>query len=121
MSKSLLQSPKNALRFFIDVLGLIETARRGQSVYLRAWRNFFHHDLVLTEGKGPGLGHIGWRTAGAEALETAVSRLKKCGAGIGWREGEPGRPRGYRYEAGADTSTKYFGRLNDGLHRRNSR
>ena len=91
--------PNESLRFFVDVLGLIETARRGQSVYLRAWRNFFHHDLVLTEGREPGLGHIGWRAAGPQALETAVSRLTQCGAGIGWHEGEPGRARGFRYRS----------------------
>jgi catechol 2,3-dioxygenase len=91
--------PDESLRFFVDVLGLIETARTGRSVYLRGWRNFFHHDLVLTEGREPGLGHVGWRSAGAKALETAVSRFEKNGAGIGWHEGEPGRPRGYRYRS----------------------
>src|SRR5262245_46952162 len=64
--------------------------------YLRAWRNFFHHDLVLTEGETPALGHIGWRSAGEAALETAVARLERAGAGLGWHIGEPGRPRGYR-------------------------
>jgi catechol 2,3-dioxygenase-like lactoylglutathione lyase family enzyme len=52
-------------RFFVDVMGLIETARRNRSIYLRGWRNFFHHDLVLSEGREPALGHIGWRSAGA--------------------------------------------------------
>ena len=91
--------PQESLRFFVDILGMIETARRGQSVYLRAWRNFFHHDIVLTEGPQPGLRHIGWRSAGPEALETAVARLEKAGCGLGWHEGEPGRTRGYRYRS----------------------
>lgn len=91
--------PDESLRFFVDVMGMVESARRGQSVYLRAWRNFFHHDLVLTEGSRPGLRHIGWRSAGPKALETAISRLERSGCGLGWHEGEPGRPRGYRYRS----------------------
>ena len=86
-------------QFFIEVMGLLETARTQSSIYLRAWRNFFHHDLVLTEGETPALGHIGWRSAGEAALETAVARLEKAGAGLGWHVGEPGRPRGYRYRS----------------------
>jgi catechol 2,3-dioxygenase len=86
-------------QFFIEVMGLLETARTQSSIYLRAWRNFFHHDLVLTEGETPALGHVGWRSAGEAALETAVARLEKAGAGLGWHIGEPGRPRGYRYRS----------------------
>jgi len=94
-----LLTPKidKSLRFFTEILGLTETARKGRSVYLRAWRNFFHHDLVLTEGDQPRLGHIGWRAAGADALKTAVQRLEASGLGEGWHEGEPGRGPGYRY------------------------
>ena len=40
-------------QFFIEVMGLRETARTQSSIYLRAWRNFFHHDLILTKGKRP--------------------------------------------------------------------
>lgn len=91
--------PEESLRFFTEVLGLAESGRKGQSVYLRAWRNFFHHDLVLTEGPEPGLRHIGWRAASAQALDSTVQRLEQLGAGLGWHEGEPGRPRGYRYRS----------------------
>ena len=75
--------PDQSLRFFTDVMGMIESGRKGQSVYLRAWRNFFHHDLVLTEGAQPGLKHIGWRSAGPKALDSAVARLEQAGCGIG--------------------------------------
>jgi catechol 2,3-dioxygenase len=91
--------PDQSLRFFVEVMGMTETGRKGQSVYLRSWRNFFNHDLVLTEGAQPGLKHIGWRSAGPKALEAAIARLDKAGCGLGWHEGEPGRPRGYRYRS----------------------
>ena len=92
--------PDESLRFFVDVMGMVETARRGQSVYLRAWRNFFHHDLVLTEGSRA-------RICGTSAGDPPVPRRwrprlhawSRSGCGLGWHEGEPGRPRGYRYRS----------------------
>ena len=67
-------------------MGLEETTREGQSVYLRGWGDRFHHTLQLTEGEQAGLAHIGWRAFGKEELERAVKRLEQAGAGIGWRE-----------------------------------
>src|SRR3990172_4031308 len=42
--------PEESLRFFVDVFGMTETARQGQSVYLRGWDDYEHHTLKLTEG-----------------------------------------------------------------------
>ena len=54
--------PDQTLRFFTDLLGLQETEREGQSVYLRAYEDFYHHTLKVTEAPKPGLGHVAWRT-----------------------------------------------------------
>jgi catechol 2,3-dioxygenase len=51
--------PEESVEWFTDVLGLQESGREGQSVYLRAWGEFFHHTLVVTEGAEPALVHIG--------------------------------------------------------------
>src|SRR3990172_13131489 len=48
---------EQSLWFFHDVLGLEETARRSGSVYLRAYEDFYHHTLKLTESSGPGMRH----------------------------------------------------------------
>ena len=48
--------PEESVTFFTDVLGLQESARDGNSVYLRAWGEFFHHSLKITAGPGPGSG-----------------------------------------------------------------
>jgi catechol 2,3-dioxygenase len=44
-----LLTPKadETLRFFTELLGLQETERAGQSVYLRAYEDFYHHTLCL--------------------------------------------------------------------------
>lgn len=91
--------PEASVRWFTDVLGLQESGREGQSVYLRAWGEFFHHSLVVTEGREPALLHVGWRTSGPEELERAVERIEETGRGEGWREATTGHGPAYRYRA----------------------
>ena len=37
--------PDESLRFFVDVLGMEEEARDGQSVYLRGWGDYLRYSL----------------------------------------------------------------------------
>ena len=60
--------PDETLHFFTELLGLEETEREGQSVYLRAYEDFYHHTLKVTEARKPGLGHVAWRTTSPQAL-----------------------------------------------------
>ncbi len=88
---------EESLWFFRDVLGLEESARDGHSVYLRAYEEFYHHSLRLTEATGPGLGHVAWRAASEEALHTLSKRLADAGFGRGWSDGDLGHGRAYRF------------------------
>ncbi|MCS7235547.1 MAG: catechol 2,3-dioxygenase [Armatimonadota bacterium] len=89
--------PEQTLWFFHDLLGLEETARQGPSVYLRAYEDWYHHTLKVTEAPEAGLGHIAWRAASEEALETLARRLEELGWGLGWSEGDLGHGRAYRF------------------------
>ena len=89
--------PEETVRFLIDVLGLMESGRDGQSVYLRGWGEHFRHSLQVTAGDGPGLGHIGWRAYGASGLKAAVDRIEAAGAGLGWVDEGFGHGSAYRY------------------------
>lgn len=84
-------------RFFSEILGMQETTRAGQSIYLRAYEDLYHHSLKLTEGPAPGLGHVAWRTTSPQALERRVQVLKSSGLGRGWVEGENGHGPAYRF------------------------
>ncbi len=90
--------PDESLWFFKEVLGLEETNRQGQSVYLRAWGDYDRCTLKLTEAKRAGLGHVGWRTISPQALERRVQALDAAGCGKGWIEGDTGHGRAYRFE-----------------------
>jgi catechol 2,3-dioxygenase len=89
--------PDETLRFFTELLGLQETVREGQSVYLRAYEDFYHHTLKVTEAPKPGLGHVAWRTTSPQALERRVAAIERSGLGVGWSEGELGHGPAYRF------------------------
>ena len=94
-----LYSPKleESVAFFKDVLGLQESARTDKSVYLRAWSEYFHHSLKLTEAPKPGLGHAAWRTDGPQELEDAAKRLQDAGLDGRWIGGDLGHGRAYQF------------------------
>ncbi|MEA2305427.1 MAG: catechol 2,3-dioxygenase [Solirubrobacteraceae bacterium] len=89
--------PEASVRFYRDVLGLEESEREGQSIYLRGWGEWSHHSLKLTEAAQPGMAHIGWRAWSAEHLETAVARLEDKGATGAWQDAETGHGPSYRF------------------------
>jgi len=89
--------PEETYWFFHDVLGMEETTRHGRSVYLRAYEDWYHHTLKITEAPRPGLGHVAWRAASPEALQRVVQRLERSGTGQGWHEGDLGHGPAYRF------------------------
>ena len=78
-----------------------ESEREGQSVYLRAYEDFYHHTLKVTEALKPGLGHVAWRTTSPQALERRVAALERSGLGVGWSEGDCGHGPAYRFSTPA--------------------
>jgi catechol 2,3-dioxygenase len=89
--------PDESLAFYRDVIGLEESGREGQSVYLRGWGEWSYHSLQLTEGPEPGIAHTGWRACSPADLETAVARVDAAGAGEGWHEPSVGHGPAYRF------------------------
>lgn len=71
----LTQDLSKSVEFFRDVVGMDETGREENSVYLRAWGDYFHHTSKLTQSETSGLGHIGWRADSPDVLEDCVLYL----------------------------------------------
>ena len=88
-----------SVKFFTDIVGLDETGRDKNSVYLRAWGDYFHHTLKLTQGDKPGMGHLGWRADSEESLAEVVAYLEQTGAGLGWDDGDLGHGKAYRFKS----------------------
>ena len=83
--------------FFVDVLGMEEVERAGDSVYLRAWGDYEQASLQLTSAEQPGVGAIAWRATSNAALERRVAAVEESGRGEGWSPGVAGHGRTYRF------------------------
>ena len=80
--------PEESLKFFVNVMGMTESGREGDSVYLRGWDDYERHSLKLTASKLPGMGHCAFRARSPQALERRVAALKGSGFDIGWTDGD---------------------------------
>jgi catechol 2,3-dioxygenase len=89
--------PAGTEEFFTKFLGLQVTERAGQSAYLRAYEEWYHHSLKITESPAAGVGHIAWRTLSPQALDRRVAALEASGAGQGWSDGDVGHGAAYRF------------------------
>lgn len=88
---------RETLEFLTAILGLQESHRDGSSVYLRAWGDYYHHTLKITEAGTAGLGHVAWRAVSPRALERRVSVLETRGCGRGWLAGDAGHGPAYQF------------------------
>jgi catechol 2,3-dioxygenase len=93
----LTNKPQESLDFFVNILGLTESGREGDSVYLRAYDDYEFHSLKLTASNTTGVAHIGYRAASEQALMRRVAAIEKMGCGIGWTEGDLGHGKSYRF------------------------
>ena len=91
--------PEQSLDFFVNVMGLTESGRKGDSVYLRGWDDYEHHTLKLTAAKTAGMGHFAFRTTSPEALERRAAILDKAGFGVGWTDGDLGHGKTFAFKS----------------------
>ncbi len=89
--------PEESLKFFSEIVGLSESGRQGDSVYLRAWGDYEFATLKLTAAKAPGLGHMALRTADAGTLDLLVADLQQHGFQGKWLESDLGHGRAFRF------------------------
>ena len=66
---------EKAYKFYVDLLGLVDTEKAGEYLYLRGIEEGQHHSLVLKRAESPGLSYIGIRVKGPEELEKAKDLL----------------------------------------------
>ncbi|GAA3224347.1 catechol 2,3-dioxygenase [Pseudonocardia petroleophila] len=89
---------EGSLWFFTELLGMRETARHQDSVYLRCYEDPYHHSLKLTAADHAGPGTLGWRTTSADALERRAAALDAAGLGRGWTTGDIGVGRTFAFD-----------------------
>ena len=88
---------EESVRFFVDVMGMTESGREGNSAYLRGWDDYEHHSLKLTASEQPGLGHYALRASSPQALQRRVEAVERTGLGLGWIDGDEGHGPAYSF------------------------
>ncbi len=68
-----------ATAYYTEVVGLIETARDHEHVYLKCWDEHQHHSLILTYAPTYGLEVLGWKVHLASDLDHYQARLEAAG------------------------------------------
>src|SRR5262252_7546547 len=103
--------PDESLKFFVNVLGMTESGRAGDSVYLRGWDDYERYSLKLTAARTSGMGHVAYRTRSPQALERRAAAVTGSGFDVGWSDGDVGHgktfvcrdPDGHTFEVSYDT------------------
>lgn len=70
--------------FYVDVIGLFETARDEDAVYLRAIEDREHHCVVLRRARQPGIGHFAFKVSGEADLDALAARYSGLGCPVRW-------------------------------------
>lgn len=68
-----------ATAYYTEVVGLVETDREEERVFLKCWDEHQHHSVVLTYAPTYGLESLGWKVHEAEDLDHYEQRLQDAG------------------------------------------
>jgi catechol 2,3-dioxygenase len=80
--------------FYVDVLGMVETERTQDHLYLRCIEDREHHTLMLTRADRNGLGHIAFRVDDPDELERLAAAYRADGIDVVEVEAETERGQG---------------------------
>lgn len=71
-----------ATAYYVEVVGLIETGREANRVFLKCWDEHQHHSVVLTLEPTHGLNHFGFKVTDRSDLDHYRKRLDKAGVEV---------------------------------------
>jgi catechol 2,3-dioxygenase len=75
-------------RFYVDVLGLVATARTEDTLYLRGWEERLHHSLVLRQGRNVGAVRVSFRVRSSADLDFIAADFGRRGCHVRWVDGD---------------------------------
>jgi len=75
---------ERARDFYVNLVGLHETARDDNRIYLRCTEDKQHHTFVLRKADSAGVGHIGFVVSSEDDLDRMKSRFEELGLPTRW-------------------------------------
>ncbi|MCX6629216.1 MAG: catechol 2,3-dioxygenase [Candidatus Solibacter sp.] len=89
--------PEESLAFFKNIIGLHESGRSGDSVFLRAWGDYQKYTLQLTAARTSGLGHVALRAKSAQTLAQLAEHLTQQNIQGTWLDDQYGHGPAFRF------------------------
>ncbi|MEO1232936.1 MAG: VOC family protein, partial [Myxococcota bacterium] len=71
-----------AAAYYTEVIGLKETAREEDRIYLKAWDEHDHHSVVLRYAPRYGIEQIGWKVESMDDLEMFEKKAESWGCRV---------------------------------------
>lgn len=69
-------------QFYVDVLGLVVTHEDEGAIYLRAFEEFIHHNLVLRQGPLAAVAVFSFRVQGPDEVDKAEAYFRQLGCRV---------------------------------------
>lgn len=73
---------EKSVDYYKNVLGLIETARDENHVYLKAWDEHDHHSVILEKADSAGLDHLAFKVKDEQDLDIYETKLIQYGVSV---------------------------------------
>lgn len=70
---------EKSVDYYTNVIGLEETGRMGDSVYLKAWDEYDHHSVILTKSKTAGMAHFAFKVETLDDLAYYEKKIEEFG------------------------------------------
>src|SRR4029450_2199072 len=71
-----------ATAYYTEVLGLLETGREAERVFLKCWDEHEHHSVILRYAATYGLEHMGFKVEHPDHREHFEGRVEKDGGQV---------------------------------------
>lgn len=73
---------EKSVDYYTNIIGLEETGRDSDRVYLKAWDEYDHHSVILQKSESPGLDHFAFKVEKAEDLAHYEKKVEEFGLTI---------------------------------------
>ena len=70
---------EKSVDYYTNVIGLEETGRLENSVYLKAWDEYDHHSIILTKSNTAGLAHMAFKVETIDDLAYFEKKVEEFG------------------------------------------
>ncbi|WP_243290928.1 catechol 2,3-dioxygenase [Bacillus sp. FJAT-47783] len=70
---------EESVKYYTDIIGLEETGRDGERVYLKAWDEYDHHSIILQKSDSAGMDHMAFKVKDIYELEKLEYKIEQFG------------------------------------------